>query len=314
MSYCLEAGETLSEGIKRILHEQTDEALAGLRSLEPNLDEAIHEARKRFKECRAVMRLVRDEIGEDIYKRENVAYRDAGRALSDLRDAYSNMETLDAVLGAMDNADSDDVQAAAEQIREQLQHIYDGACADVDQNNAIETVITDIEAAKERIDDLPIDHDDYSAIDDGLKRVYKRGVKRMADAYDQTGYPDIEKFHEWRKRVKYLWYHTRILEPVWSDVMDELGGEIHQLSDYLGDAHDIAELYEVIKPHIARDDSGGRKILAYMDYERGQLENAAQLLAQRIYAESHKEFVRRIGAYWTAWQHEQQTDFNPELG
>jgi CHAD domain-containing protein len=314
MSYRLEAEETLSDGLKRILHEQTDKALDSLRSLEPNLDEAIHDARKRFKKCRAVVRLVRDEIGEDIYKRENIAYRDAGRALSDLRDAYSSMETLDAVLGAMDNADADDIQDAAERIREQLQHIYDEARAAVDQDNAIETVISDIEAAQERIDDLPIDHEDYSAIDDGLKRVYKRGVKRMADAYDQTGYPDIEKFHEWRKRVKYLWYHTRILENIWADVLDELGDEIHQLSDYLGDAHDIAELYEVIKPHIARDDSGGRKILAYMDYERGQLEKAARPLAQRIYAESKKDFVRRIGAYWNAWRHEQQADFSPELG
>jgi hypothetical protein len=96
--------------------------------------------------------------------------------------------------------------------------------------------------------------------------------------------------------------------------MSELADDIHQLSDYLGDAHDIAELYEVIKDDIAKDDSGGRKILAYMDYERAQLEKAARPLAQRIYAESKKRFVERIGIYWNAWQHEQKASYDPELG
>ena len=52
-------------------------------------------ARKRFKKVRAILRLVRDKIGEDVYKKKNICYRNAGRCLSDVRDSVVIIETLD---------------------------------------------------------------------------------------------------------------------------------------------------------------------------------------------------------------------------
>lgn len=310
MGYRLEAGETLAAGIKRILHEQTDAALAALQSCEPTIDQAIHDARKRFKKCRAVLRLVRDDIGDKVYKRENVAYRDAGRLLSDLRDAYSDIEMLDKIVDVLDDAD---IHTDAELIREKLQQRHQAVLTHVEENDTIAQVIADVEAAKARIDDLPIGSSDYSTIAESIERVYARGVKRMAKAYNQDGYPDIERFHEWRKRVKYLWYHTRLLKPIWWNIMDELADEIHDISDYLGDAHDIAELYRVIAPMVTTDDGGGRKLLAQMDYERAQLEKIARPLGQRIYAEDSEAFVARLGVYWQAWHTEQASSAEPAL-
>src|ERR1700681_438946 len=52
-------------------------------------DESIHLARKAIKKARAALRLLRQGIGDGIYKLENAALRDAGRCLSPLRDAKS---------------------------------------------------------------------------------------------------------------------------------------------------------------------------------------------------------------------------------
>src|SRR5262245_38259437 len=100
MSYRLKSGEELAPGFKRIAREQMDDALAHLTGHRPgeDLDEAVHESRKCFKKVRGLLRLLRQEIGETVYQRENVCFRDAGRLLADMRDSAVMIHTLDKVL------------------------------------------------------------------------------------------------------------------------------------------------------------------------------------------------------------------------
>jgi hypothetical protein len=104
VSYQLEAHRTLPSNIKRIATEQVDRTLGQLRH-PPYYDRdvAVHDARKCFKKIRAVLRLVRDEIGADCYKQENVCYRDAGRRLSDIRDSAVRVETVDEITQHFDD-------------------------------------------------------------------------------------------------------------------------------------------------------------------------------------------------------------------
>lgn len=62
------------------------------------LPAGIHDARKRFGKVRAVLRLVRKELRSDRYQRENKAYRDAGRLLSDVRESSVLPSTVNALL------------------------------------------------------------------------------------------------------------------------------------------------------------------------------------------------------------------------
>src|ERR1700683_1806158 len=94
MSFQLAADEPVGKSIKQIVRKQMESAQALLR---PRLlrDEAVHEVRKHFKRIRAVLRLVRGELGEQIYHRENICFRDAGRPLTEIRDARVLLETLE---------------------------------------------------------------------------------------------------------------------------------------------------------------------------------------------------------------------------
>src|SRR6202012_843867 len=62
------------------------------------LAEGIHGARKDLKKARAALRLVREEVGEETFKRENHALRDAARMLSASRGAAAKLETLAALV------------------------------------------------------------------------------------------------------------------------------------------------------------------------------------------------------------------------
>src|SRR5262249_36140283 len=96
MSFELKPNETLRKGILRIARKQMDKALEQLTGPHKgSRDEAVHEARKCFKKVRAGLRLVRPLIGEKAFREENVCFRDAGRPLTEVRDARIFIETLD---------------------------------------------------------------------------------------------------------------------------------------------------------------------------------------------------------------------------
>lgn len=300
MSYRLNVDESFPVGVKRIAREQLDKAVGHLTETEDR-DEAVHEARKHFKKIRAVLRLVRDEIGEDVYKPENVCYRDAGRDLAPVRDSFVKAETLDALTehfaetlapGAFDSLREVLVQRHAETKHRLLV-----------EERAADQVVATLKEARERIADLPIKHDGVSAFDDGLRRVYKRGYKRLVEALEK---PTVDALHEWRKRVKYLWYHTRILELIWSDLLDELGSAIHDLSDYLGDDHDLAVLRRTVleEPALCEDAEVTQHLLGLIDRRRAELQVAALPLGERLYVEDPDDFVARISAYWEIWRKE----------
>ncbi|MBE9129071.1 MULTISPECIES: CHAD domain-containing protein [unclassified Coleofasciculus] len=302
MPYQLNTHESVPSAIRRITCEQIDRAVNQLSGKTNNSqDEAVHNARKRFKKIRAVLRLVRDEIGQDIYKRENKCFRDVGHQLSDVRDAQVLVETLDDLTEHFSESVSAD---AFTEIRQILEANYHSVCKQVfEENDTVTSAIASIKAARERIESLPIERNDWLALRDGLHRVYKRGYKGFRHAIEQ---PTVENLHEWRKRVKYLWYHLRILKPIWSGLMAELADQTHDLADYLGDDHDLAVLRQWIgdHPELFQDSSELEALLGLSDRRRTQLQLAAKQLGQRIYTEETETFVSRIGAYWQAWQQE----------
>lgn len=299
MSYRLEPGESIDPGLKRIVHEQIDSAVDSLQNVGDDSHDAIHDARKRFKKIRAVMRLVRDELGSDIYRRENVCYRDAGRALSDIRDSYVKIETVDAL---REHYAEHLEHEAFQQTRQQFVDAHQALSRRlVDEENVPAQVISTLQEARSRVDDLPIEGEEYDAIRPSIRRVYKRGYRGLARSYEE---PLPENFHDWRKRVKYLWYHARILNPLWPGLFKEWADQIHDLSDYLGDAHDYAELRAHVEanPTFCPQDEERELLLALADRRRAELEAAAYPLGRRIYAEAPDRFVQRLAAYWEAWQ------------
>src|SRR5437016_4857690 len=97
MAYHLVLGESVPENIKRIAREQIEDAIGQLRvKNRAKRDEAIHEARKNVKKVRAVMRLVRSELG-DAYSPQNNRLREAGQKLSQLRDAGALIGAFDQI-------------------------------------------------------------------------------------------------------------------------------------------------------------------------------------------------------------------------
>jgi CHAD domain-containing protein len=301
MGYQLHERETVPQGIKRIATEELDGAIHQLTvSINGNRKRAVHQARKHFKKSRAVVRLIRDELGETNYKQENHCFRDAGRQLSDLRDAYVRIETLDKLTEHYQ--EFLDANAFAD-LRQLLVQSYESTREQVRDQDAIAEIVSTLHTAKQRVEDWQI-RDDWVALASGLQRVYRRGYDAMFQACET---PTAENMHEWRKRVKYLWYHLRILTPMWSQPLDTLTNQLKQLADDLGDDHDLAVLCDfLLNPCDRAADANSELglLLALIQRRQLELQTHARFIGQRLYAESPSAFVERLGVYWRAWQEE----------
>jgi len=291
MSYRLGISEPLADSVRACAREQLSGAVRQLEQPGKDPVTAVHEARKHLKKARALLRLLRAQLGDDVYRRENGALRDAAARLSRTRDADVLVATVD---GLADRAAGRLPEASFAALRDALRAEAAAGRGDGTAPDAA-AVAQELRAAQERVAGWPLDGAGWEPVVAGIARAYARGVRERAAAEAE---PTVEQLHEWRKRVKDLWYHHRLLKAVWPPVTKAYGEEAHLLSELLGDDHDLAVLRgrleggDGLPPEVAADLGA---LLALVDRRRGELQGQARRLAARLYAERPKAFERRVG-------------------
>ena len=300
VAFRLLAGESVEEGVRRIVVEQIDRALTALSAGgrdDGDLHEGVHDARKRCKKIRAVLRLVRPALG-DTYRSENARFRDAGRLLSDARDAAAIIETFDDQIAEPFRGHLDDRRLAV--VRDALVARRDELTRDLDVVGLVGEFTERLHAGRDAAAGWELSAQDWQAIGPGLGKTYARGRKAMVVAYDDA---TTEAFHEWRKRVKYHRYHMKLLGELWPGPVTARRKACHVLSDYLGDDHDLAVFRGVLQAEADRfDEQDLRLVIGAVDRRRGELQTLARPEGERIFAEPAERFVERFGLYWSAWQ------------
>lgn len=295
MAFELKKDERIPKGVRRIICDRIDEALQMMHGKSHSLsDHAVHEIRKRLKEIRGTLRLVRDQLGEKVFKRENRTFRDAGRPLSELRDAKVMCDTLEQLLAHFNGRVKTD---SAAKFKTALSKRHTETRNKVlAHDHAISEVTSQIRAAKKRVEKWPLEKDGWKAIEKGIRKVYSKACRAMDDVQAD---PDDQTLHEWRKRTKDLRYELELLQPIWPEMIEPLAKQTHRLTDLLGDDHDLAVLKQ-----IAKDECDGKAslddelIFALVDERRDVLQKQAKELGEKLYQETPREFVARLKGYW----------------
>jgi hypothetical protein len=78
MAFRFKLGEPFDEGSRRIAVEQIERAQSSLHDKQGDQAIAVHETRKSLKRLRALLRLIRPAMGEQVFKAENSQLRDIG--------------------------------------------------------------------------------------------------------------------------------------------------------------------------------------------------------------------------------------------
>jgi CHAD domain-containing protein len=295
MSYRLSFDEPLPKTLNATALELFEHATGAVRDdMADDPVEAVHEVRKDLKKARSMLRLVRPAIPGKVYRRENRRLRDAARDISGARDADVMVETVDKLaeryVGRLP-------KRAFTTLRRRLAKDATGSS----QLAGSEELLGALEAARARVGEWTPEGCDGSTLRAGAIRAYTRGRDALAAAERD---PSAENLHEWRKRVKDLWYHQRLLRNAWKDPLKTMAGESHRLADLLGDDHDLAVLADRLGGSAELTDGSAlldrETMLTLIAERRGELQAEALDLGRRVYAEKPKAYGRRLARYMGA--------------
>jgi CHAD domain-containing protein len=302
MSYRFQRDESVPEAVARTADEQLRTAEGELtEGIDRDPVEAVHTARKAIKKERALLRLVRKSISRSERRRLNASLRAAGRKLSATRDA----EVLVKALDDLHERFAGQVPVAAfTAFRSHLEDERARARARLDDRDLTPAVARDLARIRGRIEGWQLRSEGWDALGGGLARSYRRGRRAFRRAQSE---PSMENLHEWRKRTKDLWYHLRLVAPVGGHGVKGQSKDAHILADLLGDDHDLAVLRQALLTHGAQVPADLDALLGLIDHRRDQLQDAAMLAGERVYAERPKAFTRRLRHCWHAGQARQET-------
>jgi CHAD domain-containing protein len=294
VAFELRPDESVARGVRRAARKEIEKSLESLTGDGAAPDEKVHDARKRLKRVRALLRLARPGMGAKAYRRENAALRDAARPLSEVRDAQ-------ALVGAVDRL-RDESEGAAPLVRPVRRSLRTRQRAVrrkvVDEQGALAGVAAEMGEARRRARGWK-PGGGWSVLGEGLERVYCAGRRAFREAREN---PTDESLHEWRKQAKYLWHALRFLEGMGGEDFRKEVGRTHDLADRLGDDHDLAVLRGLLVGKVQQSANGGGGLLPLIDRRRRQLQQEAYALGEEVYREKPKAFARRLRAQWKAWR------------
>ncbi len=302
MSFELSADGSFAANVHRIARHSLDQVQATLSAGEAGAHpapETVHLARKELKRLRALLRLARGGIGEDFFARENLAYRDLGRALSAARDAAVLVLAFDALRPQLYGLVAPETMVG---IHQRLQAAVDTSAVGLD----LGATITQVRAARERVEGWPWQEaeDAWRVPGRGIRAVYRWGRRAMRRASADD--PAEEDFHEWRKQVKLLAAQMRLLCPVHPPALGPAADEGDQIAHWLGEEHDLsvlgATLFGGPGGHHLEATAELETIRGFLDARRRKLQRKALKHGRRLYGEKPARFASRLKEHWKRWR------------
>jgi CHAD domain-containing protein len=316
-------------GLKRMALGQLDLAIGLLGADGPPDEKAVHETRKALKRLRALVRLLRHELGEEAFARENAGLRDAGRRLAGARDAEVIVSTLEKLLERHPRRLGR--RRGVARLHRALLAERDAASARLLSDRALRAeVLAELRSIRSRVAGWQLDGPvGIAAVERDLQRLYAQGRKRLRRAEHGRGERG-RALHEWRKRVKDLRYAIEMLErrdpaaqrshgrrgrkrrrrerqDAGARFIHRLARRADSLGEALGEEHDLAVLAERIS---GRGEPGGRRgardervrlgrgsrraLLGAITRRRRKLRVRTLRDGARLYSRRPKRFVRRV--------------------
>jgi CHAD domain-containing protein len=301
MGFELNENESLKNGLRRIANELIEDSRKSLAEPGDDIDAHVHNARKNMKKLRAVLRLVRPAVGNKVYRRDTITFRDLGRELAGSRESFVAQQSLLKILE--NHAETLNIDAYSG-LRTVLEERYEAQrAAWVAEPNTVEQSVRTLKRTRKRVKGWELNVEASQIVRDGLMRSYEGGYTGLKIA---EKHPSAENLHKWRKDVKRLWYHLRILRPIWPASLDMLIAELDVLGDTIGLDHDYDDLRKTVielSDHIPNEEDQAL-LIATLEAERLALQEKAWQIAHRVYAEDPKAFATRHLHVWKVWRSE----------
>jgi CHAD domain-containing protein len=279
------AGRRPSPGGSRAesaLREHLGRAITDLQGKGASFDDgSVHEARKELKRARAMLRLLRDSIGDAAYRRANRRLRDAGRPLSRVRDAKVS---LGVIAELFEDTEKPSRRKQLSALERELHREWQRARCEleaIDLRDVRRTIVSVLSHSRS-----------WTAAGDerlrsGIERMFRKARRAFARA-DADG--SEKTLHESRKQTKYLAVAFDVLAGHRGHVRKQIE-RAKSIAHRLGDDHDLAVVRKKLRGS-RRSGSSCQALVAGIDERREKLQRKALKQGRRLY---HRK-ARRIAA------------------
>jgi hypothetical protein len=282
MAFRVREDESVAKGLRRVFRKELDSATDCLTG--DSSSEAIHEARKSIKKVRSVLQLVGDALDAS---RGVKHIREASHLLSPIRDAEMMIETAK-TLGSNRNLR---LSSVIESLRSRQATLAAAADRDHIRSRAAQS----LDRVRRKARDWHWDDTGFSVLATAITRSYTRARNGLRDVREDNR-PDT--WHEWRKRVKTLWYALRLLERRTPPLRRQIA-DLKRLETALGEDHNLFVLHEQLASESTKVGWPARARL-HSRIERRQRALRRQAIARgvRLFAQPPKVFAQHLRKMW----------------
>lgn len=293
MKYELRSDQSLHKNLLRIFRQQIDAGLALARGERKPEDTLVHDMRKHLKKARAVLRLLREQMGRGSFCREDRRLRDVGRLMTEVRDSEVRLQTMRQL--------------------EQATHHHYRSYQKIERLLAVELetflaafagreekALRLLERVRHASKKWPRANYTWPRLRRAIQQTYKSGRRAMAKARAE---PSAENIHELRKQTKLLGYQIRLLRP-WNDLV--VGGvieELTQLGHLLGRVHDLVFLADRLRLERSESHWGKQddELLGLVENSEAELQRDGIEIAERFFGERPSKFGIHLDEWFKDW-------------
>ncbi|PAQ05530.1 CHAD domain-containing protein [Mesorhizobium temperatum] len=235
MSYRIDPRLPLTGEVRRILAEEIGKALVQLDAAHDRPEQALHKCRKRLKNVRALLRLVRS--GDETFcGTENQCYRQVAALLAGPREATALVETIDRLAASFSEQSAGGGLDAVRDTLVARQHELHGRAG---LGAVIAAAIAACEEGISRIDTLALPDQPEQAAD-VLAEGARITLRRARKALDKAGSRgEADDFHDLRKAAKTHGMHLSLLGRLWPTPIKARRKAVDELGEKLGELHDV---------------------------------------------------------------------------
>jgi CHAD domain-containing protein len=278
--------------LSRIAAKEFDKALeelGGNAAVEGG--DAVHEARKRVKKIRAVLRLLQADLGKD-YRIQNQRLRTIAHHLSSLRDVDATAEMLKSVRDHYPRQITPPIFAA---VHRGLAALKRRAMTRLDPGRLLPRTVRELRRLAHPTARRIRRAGGSSAIRTGVLRGYRRARKALGSVHRKA---EDARFHTWRRRVKDHWYQVRLIEG-FNARAHARARQLRRLETWLGDDHNLVLLRTALLKAPARfgDDRATTVVLGCITKHHTTLRRRALNLGDRLFATKPRAFRRSIDGW-----------------
>ncbi len=278
-------------------HEQAQRARTLLTGPAPPDSASIHETRKAVKRLRAILALVRSELGGE-YDHWTRRLRDLNRRLSSVRD-------LDACLKLLADFRSECSLSQQFIINQFQAELTDQRtlCAAAGGSAWRQSLVDELDAVTHGFSAWHPSATGFDLIEPALRSLGRRARRLIRQLGDET---HADAVHALRKLVKWRMYWLEMLEPLWPRGLRAEWKLVDLLADQLGDHHDLVVLRDLLQKSAVAQQAANPQAVQSLQRRlmsrQKKLESRALRLAGYLFAERPKAFARRWKSIWKIWR------------